>query len=205
MIPACQAASAGHGVDFPPPTPMMTRLPMKLRVDRITDEATHSVFQAPIDELNERLEGAGAHEFRLVSALDVDVTYYRAGEDLFFEGRCVTTVEATCARCLETFTQPLAAPFEFVLTRGAPGPESQELRTEDLSLSFYTGDEIDLTPLVGEQAILALPTRAVCREDCRGLCPGCGANRNTEPCSCPAPAPDPRLAALARVRVRTTS
>lgn len=205
MSPACRAASAGSAVDFSPPTPMMIRLPMKLRVDRITDEATHSVFQAPTDELNERLDGAGAHDFRMVSTLDVDVTYYRAGDDLFFEGRCLATVEGTCARCLETFTAPLTAPFEFVLTRGDAVPAKQELHTEDLSLSFYTGDEVDLAPLVGEQAILALPTRAVCREDCRGLCPGCGANRNTDPCSCPAPAPDPRLAALARVKVGTAS
>jgi uncharacterized protein len=177
---------------------------MKLRVDRITDEATQSLFQAPSAELNERLERGGAHDFRLVSPLDVDVTYYRAGEDLFFAGHCAGTVEATCARCLETFTVPLAAPFEFVLTRGRPNDARQELRTEDLSLSFYSGDEVDLAPLVGEQAILALPTRAVCREECRGLCPTCGANRNTDPCTCPAKEPDPRLAVLSRARARTS-
>jgi uncharacterized protein len=176
---------------------------MKLRVDRITDEATHSRFQAPSEELNERLESGGAHDFCLASPLEADVTYYRAGEDLFFAGRCAATVEATCARCLETFAVPLEAPFEFVLTRGAPHDARQELHTEDLSLSFYSGDEVDLAPLVGEQAILALPTRAVCREDCRGLCPSCGANRNTDPCTCPTKEPDPRLAVLSRVRART--
>ena len=84
-------------------------------------------------------------------------------------------LEGVCARCLETFSLPLATPFEFVLTRAQPHEASQELHTEDLAFSFYSGDEIDLTPLVGEQAILALPTRAVCREECRGLCPSCGA------------------------------
>jgi len=98
---------------------------------------------------------------------------------------------------------PLDAPFEFVLTRGGPQDARRELHTEDLSLSFYSGDEVDLAPLVGEQAILALPTRAVCREDCKGLCPTCGANRNTDPCSCTTKEPDPRLAVLARARGRT--
>ncbi|HEY8515693.1 MAG TPA: DUF177 domain-containing protein [Candidatus Binatia bacterium] len=176
---------------------------MKLRVDRITDEATQCVFQASVEELNQRLEDAGAHDFSLASPLEVDVTYYRAGDDLYFEGHCSTVAEGTCARCLETFSLPLATPFEFVLTKALPHEVKQELKTEDLALSFYSGDEIDLTPLVGEQAILALPTRAVCREDCRGLCPACGTNRNTDPCTCSPASPDPRFAVLSRVRVRT--
>jgi uncharacterized protein len=178
---------------------------MKLRVDRITDEATHSAFRAPVEELNQRLEDAGAHDFSLASALDVDVTYYRAGDDLYFEGRCSTVAEGTCARCLETFSLPLATAFEFVLARAQPREVKQELQAEDLAFSFYSGDEIDLTPLVGEQAILALPSRAVCREDCRGLCPVCGANRNTDRCTCSPASPDPRFAVLARARVRTES
>lgn len=178
---------------------------MKLRVDRITDEASESVFRAPIEDLNARLESGGVHDFRLVEPLDVEVSYYRAGDDLYFEGRCTGTAEGVCARCLETFSLPLAAPFEFVLTRAQPSEATQELHTEDLAFSFYSGDEIDLTPLVGEQAILALPSRAVCREDCRGLCPVCGANRNVDPCECRPGGPDPRLAILARARARTAS
>jgi uncharacterized protein len=66
-----------------------------------------------------------------------------------------------------------------------------------LALSYYEGEEIDLTPLVHEQIILALPTRPLCGEACRGLCPRCGANLNAAPCGCPtAPPADPRLAVL---------
>jgi len=178
---------------------------MKLRIDRITDDSTESSFSVPAAELNERLETGATHEFRLAEPLEVDVRYHRAGEDIYFEGTCSTAMEATCARCLETFTEPLAAPFEFVLSRAPAEDGKQELHTDDLALSFYEGDEIDLASLVGEQAILALPTRAVCREECKGLCPGCGANRNLDTCSCkPAPA-DPRFAVLANVRVRSAS
>ena len=53
-----------------------------------------------------------------------------------------------------------------------------------------------MTPLVYEEAILALPTRPLCAEDCRGLCPRCGANLNQGACGCPAAPPDPRLAVL---------
>jgi uncharacterized protein len=178
---------------------------MKLRVDRITDETTESSFAASVDELNQRLDHGGMHDFRLVQPLAVDVRYYRAGEELYFEGHCDTVVEGVCARCLETFSLPLATPFEFILTRAQPRESTQELHTEDLAFSFYSGDEIDLTPLVGEQAILALPTRAVCREDCRGLCPSCGINLNNETCTCKTTTTDPRLAILASARVRPAS
>jgi uncharacterized protein len=178
---------------------------MKLRVDRITEETSESTFEAPVDELNERLGSGGTPDFRLVRPLAVDVRYYRAGEDLYFAGHCDTLLEAVCARCLESFALPLATPFEFVLSRAQPKDSTQELHTDDLAYSFYTGDEIDLGPLVGEQAILSLPTRAVCREDCRGLCPSCGANLNTDPCACKTSAPDPRLAVLASARARSAS
>jgi len=178
---------------------------MKLRVDRITDETSESAFAAPVNELNERLGSGGSPDFRLTEPLAVEVRYYRAGEELYFEGHCDTVVEGVCARCLETFSMPLSTPFEFVLSRAEPKEAIQELHTDDLAFSFYAGDEIDLTPLVGEQAILSLPTRAVCREDCRGLCPSCGANLNSAPCDCKDRAPDPRLAVLANVRARTAS
>jgi uncharacterized protein len=178
---------------------------MKLRVDRITDESTESSFSVPPEELNQRLEHGATHDFRLTEPLAVDVRYYRAGEEIYFDGSCSAAMEGTCARCLESFTLPLAAPFEFVLTRAQALDGAQELHTDDLALSYYDGDEIDLGPLVGEQAILALPTRAVCREDCKGLCPSCGANLNDETCACkPAPA-DPRLAILANAKVRSAS
>lgn len=178
---------------------------MKLRVDRITEETSEGTFEAPVDELNERLGSGGTTDFRLVRPLAVDVRYYRAGEDLYFAGHCDTLLEAVCARCLATFALPLATPFEFVLSRAQPKESTQELHTDDLAYSFYSGDEIDLGPLVGEQAILSLPTRAVCHEDCRGLCPSCGANLNTDPCACQTTVPDPRLAVLASVRARSAS
>jgi len=62
-----------------------------------------------------------------------------------------------------------------------------------------TGDELDLEPLARDAVLLELPLAPLCREDCAGLCPTCGANRNTETCDC-VPAPDPRWAALDALR-----
>ncbi len=62
-----------------------------------------------------------------------------------------------------------------------------------------TGDELDLEPLARDAVLLELPLAPLCREDCAGLCPTCGANRNTETCDC-SPATDPRWAALDALR-----
>jgi DUF177 domain-containing protein len=77
-----------------------------------------------------------------------------------------------------------------------------DLKVEDLEFSYYDGEEVDLTPLIREQTLLALPTRPLCREDCRGLCPRCGANLNQGDCGCPTEAGDPRLSVLRSLTVR---
>ncbi|HZR81933.1 MAG TPA: DUF177 domain-containing protein [Candidatus Binatia bacterium] len=173
---------------------------MKLRVERITEEPQSCAFSDPVADVNARLD-SGAHDFRFVGPLDVELTHYRAADDLFFDGRVRSAAEGTCARCLEPFLLDVDEAFEFVLTPVDAAGDAAELRAEDLSLSTYAGDEVDLAPLVEEQTILALPTRALCREDCRGLCPTCGVNRNAEACGCAEKAPDPRLAVLRGLKV----
>jgi uncharacterized protein len=70
-----------------------------------------------------------------------------------------------------------------------------------LGLSYYSTDEIDLAPLIAEQVILALPTRPLCSEDCRGLCEQCGINLNREACDCFVESGDPRMAIFRTLKV----
>ncbi|MGH7829255.1 MAG: YceD family protein, partial [Candidatus Binatia bacterium] len=71
----------------------------------------------------------------------------------------------------------------------------------EMGLSFYSSNEIDLSPLMREQVLLALPTRPLCDDLCRGLCAGCGVNLNHESCLCP-PAPgDPRMAVFRTLKL----
>jgi len=71
-----------------------------------------------------------------------------------------------------------------------------EVAEEDLDTSVYRDDQIDLNEVLREQFYLALPMKPLCREDCAGLCPQCGTNRNTGTCSCATEDVDPRLAPL---------
>ena len=71
-----------------------------------------------------------------------------------------------------------------------------ELGEEDVEVSYYRDDAIDLAGLMREQFYLALPMKPLCTDDCKGLCPQCGTNRNVSQCSCTQGWVDPRLAAL---------
>jgi DUF177 domain-containing protein len=173
-----------------------------LRIDEITAEAREVSFLQSEDDVNRRLAQGLVHEFRVGGAIAVDLSYYRAGMELFFEGRLSAPMVAACARCAEEFSAPNARPFRFVLAPRAAGDDADgRVRAEDLEFSLYDGDQIDLAPLLAEQLILALPSRALCREDCRGLCPSCGVNLNLHQCACEQPARDPRLAVLRTLKL----
>ena len=62
------------------------------------------------------------------------------------------------------------------------------------------GEGLLLEDAVREQVLLAVPLKVICREDCKGLCPHCGANQNLERCSCSEPMEDPRWTALKDIR-----
>jgi uncharacterized protein len=83
---------------------------------------------------------------------------------------------------------------------GEPEPGDEEGGTPDgeeaVGIAEYRDDKIDLTEVVREQLYLALPMKPLCREDCKGLCPVCGVNRNRETCTCQEVWVDPRMAAL---------
>ncbi len=179
---------------------------MKLRIDDIVAEAKEIAFAEPEAEINRTLSGGPVREFHVDGPIAVTMSYYRAGSDLFFEGRLSAHVGAACARCAEEFTTLSERPFRFVLSPKSIGYEAEaDLRSEDLEFSLYEGEEVDLSPLIREQILLALPTRALCRDECRGLCPHCGANLNRGDCGCRVETLDPRLAPLRSIRLRRSS
>jgi uncharacterized protein len=176
---------------------------VRIRVEDITAEAKDLRFSEPQTEINRLLALGPIREYEVSAPVDVRVSYYRAGMDLFFEGALNAHTMATCARCAEQFRTSADRGFRFVLTPKSVGDEDESgLRIEDLELSTYDGAEVDLSPLINEQILLGLPTRPLCSDECRGLCPGCGTNLNQSSCGCAAAAADPRFAALRSIRVQ---
>jgi uncharacterized protein len=107
-------------------------------------------------------------------------------------------IETECTRCLESVTRTLEIPFRdlFVDASRETTQRETELAIDDMDESLVIGGRIDLAEVVREQILLALPEQVLCREDCRGLCPKCGGNRNLIDCSCDRDEIDPRWAAL---------
>lgn len=174
---------------------------MKILVDQITEAPQRLTFEESAEELNDLYGRSRIPDFRFHSPFDVKLLYYRSGRDLFFSGTVGGRLEGSCSRCLEAYGFTIEKEFEFVLTPATRSAErSKELAPDEMGLSSYAEPEVNLSPFVREQVILSLPTRPLCSETCRGLCPGCGANLNREPCAC-APAADDRLALFRTLRV----
>ncbi len=176
---------------------------MKIPVDDIPQSPKEISFSERIEELNEIYAKGSARDFRFPPSLRVVLVYYRSGKELFFHGRFEGSIAASCSRCLNDFSFKMDRQFEFVLTPD-PAPSArgaEELSRADLGMSFYSTEEIDLSPLIREQVMLALPTRPLCAEDCRGLCGNCGADLNHDACACSAPAGDSRMAVFRTLKV----
>lgn len=95
-----------------------------------------------------------------------------------------------CRRCLAPASGVLELRVRELYTQGGDGEETYPLHDDD----------VDLEPMVRDAVLLELPVAPLCRPDCLGLCPQCGANRNEETCTCEGPL-DPRWGALDVLRV----
>ncbi|MBI1355925.1 MAG: DUF177 domain-containing protein [Acidobacteria bacterium] len=118
------------------------------------------------------------------------------------KGRLEGQVAGECARCLTTFTQPADQNLDLYFYPADAIDRSEEVAVsaDDLDYGFYEDNGILLSEVVGEQLQLWLPMRPLCREDCRGICPECGGNRNEKECSCEDRKVDPRWEALQQLK-----
>jgi uncharacterized protein len=177
---------------------------MKIPVEQITPSPREVMFSEKIEELNSLFVKEKHRDFRFPSLLDGSLVYYRSGQELFFHGSFAGKFEGCCSRCLTNYSFDVEKSFDLVLV---PHPARSErkveaLKREELGLSYYSSDVIELAPLIEEQVLLALPTRPLCREDCRGLCSGCGVNLNSGKCVCDPAAPsDSRMAIFRTLKI----
>ncbi|HUA95994.1 MAG TPA: DUF177 domain-containing protein [Acidimicrobiales bacterium] len=122
----------------------------------------------------------------------VDLTLVSYPGGITADGEVVAVWRGECRRCGGPVGGTVRAQVD---ERFAPGGGTDA----DEEAYPLAGGEIDLEPLARDAVMLSLPLAPLCRPDCRGLCPTCGANWNVEECRCP-PAGDPRWAALDALR-----
>ena len=119
-------------------------------------------------------------------------------EDIRLVGSLAAKLETSCARCLEPVAHHVEKSFDLIYR-----PQGVDRRADEASISeaeteigYYQGEGLLLEDALREQVLLATPVRALCREDCKGLCPHCGRNLNIEQCNCEQHVSDPRWDAL---------
>jgi uncharacterized protein len=109
----------------------------------------------------------------------------KLGEKLSIRGSVETTALLECARCLRAFEYPVKVPLEVFAERSGHARHADEDELErDHDLVFFNGRQVDVGDAARQALLVELPMSPHCREDCRGLCPICGADRNVAPCAC---------------------
>mgnify|MGYP004477171647 CR=1 FL=1 len=109
---------------------------------------------------------------------------------LLMTGNVTTTIHGICDRCAAEFSREIDFPIDVVLVTELASEEN-----EDEWVFPLVGDSADLDDIVRTVFVLNLDSKLLCKEDCKGLCPHCGKNLNTDVCTCEKEL-DPRLAAL---------
>jgi uncharacterized protein len=168
---------------------------LKILVDRLT--GSPSCFQFQGDEAwwragfspNEQLPG------KLAQPVELSCEAHMMGQDLLLTGAVEGIVELECGRCLARYRHGLSEKFRLALepagNRIPADPEGAAALARDglclgdeLEAGWFRGHEIHLGAVFLELVSLALPVKPLCREDCAGLCPQCGASLEGAGCGC---------------------
>ena len=131
--------------------------------------------------VDERSYSLGDHDFELPGGIDYDVVLTNAGEGILATGLVRAHVIGTCDRCLERAEFDVASEVdEYYLFEE---PENLGEDEDEADYELVSADRtIDLSGALVAALVMETPFVVLCREDCRGLCPVCGANLNVEDC-----------------------
>ncbi len=118
------------------------------------------------------------------------------------QGALSVQMEAECDRCLGRAQFPLDTGFDLFYRPMSSIAREEEVEIDEgeAQLSFYEGGGMELEDVLREQILLVMPMQRVCSEDCKGICPTCGKNRNETPCDCKSDSAGDRWSALAGLK-----
>jgi len=180
---------------------------MHLRIEQIKDEGLTLEFEekpeafAVLSEMVKR----GECEFR--GPIKTALRAIRIDDMIDVKGNINTVVRLPCGRCLKEYETPLEPRFDLTYVRRLPGfeaddqPDEVEISAAEMGLIYFEGEDINLLDGIQEQVILALPARALCSENCKGLCAVCGKDLNAGDCGCNRRPPDNPFAALKNLKL----
>jgi len=163
---------------------------------RLPETSIAKVFE-PAD-----LPGEG-EDYRVTAPVELRLTIHKDHDRFRLVGTVKAELALDCSRCLEAFALPVNREFDLrflpstaVEADKAEEDDEAEVEDDDVSITYYRDEQIDLIEVLREQFYLALPMKPLCSPACKGICPQCGTNRNLAPCDCNPQMEDPRMAGL---------
>jgi uncharacterized protein len=126
-----------------------------------------------------------------------------SGGQIRIQGRYTVELTAPCDRCLAVARYPMDAGFDLFYKPATVIQRTEEVEIDEgeAQIGFYENGGLELEEVLREQVLLALPMQRVCSEDCKGICPVCGKNRNEAECGCRVENHDHRLGALRNLKI----
>lgn len=167
---------------------------MKVELKEIKSFPAELSLVAQPDELDFELA-----EVRLAEGVGLDLSIQQTDNEYILSGQCSATAEMDCARCLETAHLELHGEISLIAIRpisdeadkfDSNGDSEQEVTRLDVN------ESLNLDDVIRRALFSEIPHKPLCREDCKGLCPVCGANRNEQRCGCDTEQRDSRWDAL---------
>ncbi len=153
----------------------------------------YEIDEPPVADLGEDVAG--------VAPVKGEVTFNNTGRHIVARGQFATSVEMDCSRCLGRYRMDVDLPIEEELQIAGHTPdmleeEQEEELPEEEKEPLFVDNILDLTELIRESILMALPIKPLCDDLCKGLCPHCGTNLNEAQCSCPQEEPNAAFADL---------
>ena len=138
-----------------------------------------------------------------VGAVTLALTIQLSGEEYFIQGSVTATAGVECARCLGSYDLPLRGQVDFIVTTAEVREQQRAEAVDSEDYVVVDGNVLvaDLTEIVRQALVLELPMKPICRDDCKGLCPQCGVNRNETKCECRTEQIDPRWEGLKKLKI----
>ncbi len=176
----------------------------KVRIEDLPEKGLDLHFSDPKEQWNQYLCEIPALEFSIGEVVEAAISLQPVGRVIQVRGWVHTALDLQCCRCLESFSYPLTSQIDVTLFPDEDEVQEEEIELEsaDLKTSFFSGDEVDLSGLIREQVFLGVPYKALCSEECKGLCSQCGTNLNEVDCGCDRKSRDSAFEALKNLKLK---
>ena len=163
---------------------------MEIQIEQIKQEGLALEFEKSVETFPALAEMVAKGECEFAAPIRTALRALRIGDMVEVDGDIETSVCLPCSRCLQPFETSLKSHFAITYMQQAEDvtmdtePQEIELSVEDMGIVYFQGGKIKLIDTIQEHVIMEFPLRALCKQDCKGLCSKCGADLNQDPCDC---------------------